>query len=306
MKIFITGASGFIGRHLTMKLCKEHTVKILVNCNKPDASPGIAGAVRGSIDTDGGWVQELSDFKPDYVIHMAGRGLDPAQRNDPRTIQVNVEGTFRLLRAVENLNIRGIILTGSCLEYGANPGGKIPTGAPLHPTDLYGSTKAAATNISKIWAQEKKIKYAITRPFTVYGPDEANYRVEYQIAKALLSNRQLSLSPGQQRRDFIYIDDLVHAYERIISKSSFSGEIYNIGSGKSVSRLEFGDLAAKITGTKRTPLLVGSHPYRSNEIMELCADISELHALGWQPQTRIEAGIGELVKYVSYKENLKA
>jgi nucleoside-diphosphate-sugar epimerase len=247
----------------------------------------------------------VKEFAPHYVVHLAGAGLEPKQRNDPSTVSVNVQGTFRLLGALEGAPLDGLLLTGSCLEYGTNAGGPLTPHTALHPTELYGATKMAATSIAKIWAKENGVRHAIMRPFTIYGPGEAPYRVEYQMAKALLSRQPLRLSPGMQKRDWVYIADVVEAYRTVLAQGAFNGEVYNVGSGRSISLKELGQALARACGEPPGALQFGADPYRENEIMDLCADCTELEKLGWRAREKLSDGLQALVQDVRRREKLE-
>lgn len=299
MKVWVTGASGFIGHHLVQKLLADgHEVGALRHRREiPVADPRLE-VIEGDLGVPGPWIGQLKSFAPKQVIHLAGAGLDPSRRNDPQAIEVNVQGTFRLLEALEGVKLRGFVLTGSCLEYGQNAGGPIPPDAPLRPTDFYGASKASATQITGVWAKENEVPFCVVRPFAVYGPGEAPYRVEYQMARALLKNEPLTLSAGEQKRDFVYIDDVVDAYQAILHKAGWNGEVYNIGNGTSISLLKLGQLLARLTGGPLSNLKFGERPYRENEIMDLCADAQALRALGWKPAVSLDEGMGRLVSFV--------
>lgn len=138
-----------------------------------------------------------------------------------------------------------------------------------------------------------------------YGPFDDESKFTTMIFRRLMRQEPcIDLTPGDQKRHFIYIDDVVRAFCRIIDSldalpSGFSS--FEVSTEESVSIKDFVNLAKKITGNTVTKLDFGAVPYRANELMDSRTDISALKTLGWHPEISLEEGI----KMTIEKENGK-
>jgi nucleoside-diphosphate-sugar epimerase len=120
-------------------------------------------------------------------------------------------------------------LIGTSGEYGSGYG--LTETAPLQPTSDYGATRASATLITKSYCERRGIDYTILRPFAVYGPCEAPYRlIPYAITQAM-KGKTTKISAGQQTRNYIYIDDVTRGIFTACLSDKASGKIFNICTG---------------------------------------------------------------------------
>jgi len=132
-----------------------------------------------------------------------------------------------------------------------------------------------------------------------YGPhDDASKFVTYIIHKILNNVERIDLTKGEQKRDFIYIDDVVDAFMRICSHSEKLGNgyfHYEIGSAHAIEIREFVKLVKKQANNGHTLLNFGALPYRENEVMESHVDISEMQKLGWSTRVTLEDGLRKTI-----------
>lgn len=132
-----------------------------------------------------------------------------------------------------------------------------------------------------------------------YGPFDDNSKFVTFIIQSLLKGvEQIDLTKGEQKRDFIYIDDVVDAFLKIIENSCRLGTgfyQYEIGSGRTIAIRDFVMLAKKFANNHNTLLNFGALPYRQNEVMESEVDISEIRKLGWHPRTTLEEGLKKTI-----------
>lgn len=147
-----------------------------------------------------------------------------------------------------------------------------------------------------------KCKLINMKIFHMYGPNDSLHKFVSSIIKSLMENIPfINLTPGEQMRDFIYIDDVVEAYRIILNVPDLvNGNFmeFEVGTGNAISIKDFVILIKEITGSK-TELRFGVLPYRKNEIMEAKANNLSLVSLGWNPSFTIEAGLNSQIK----KEN---
>ncbi len=133
-----------------------------------------------------------------------------------------------------------------------------------------------------------------------YGPYDDNSKFVTFILQSLLDDvEKIDLTEGKQKRDFIYIDDVVDAFLKIINHSNElrKGFIsYEIGTSHTISIRDFVTLAGKIVGNEHTRLNFGALPYRENEVMESRVDIAEMRKLNWSPKFSLEEGLKKTIE----------
>jgi nucleoside-diphosphate-sugar epimerase len=145
---------------------------------------------------------------------------------------------------------------------------------------------------------QDKCKLVNMKIFHMYGPNDAPNKFIPQIINFLKDNKkEIDLSPGEQRRDFIYMDDVVSSFKTVLDRNSLISakfQEFEIGTSRSVSIREFVELAKKISGST-SELRFGALDYRAGEIMESKADISKLSLLGWKPGVNLEKGLEKIL-----------
>jgi nucleoside-diphosphate-sugar epimerase len=131
----------------------------------------------------------------------------------------------------------------------------------------------------------------------MYGAGDDESKFTTHVIKSCLANvAELKLTAGEQKRDFIYIDDVVSAYMRLLEKAKQQAfQEYDLGSGKAIKIREFVETVHKVTQS-RTHINFGALPYRENEIMQSEADTKLLKSLGWSCKVDLAEGIKAVVK----------
>lgn len=192
------------------------------------------------------------------------------------------------------------------LEYGYKS--KLVSECSLpHPQSIYGIKKSAAVQLLSFMAKKaKQGNLVILRPFGVFGESEGNYKLFSQIINTLNKGLPLEMTEGEQKRDYIYIDDFIDACIRA-AKSTLTNvnnvEIINIGSGKETSIKDIALEIADQLGVNKDLLKFGALPYRPDEIMYSVANIKKAKKiLNWKPKTSLEEGIKNMIKKYQKKE----
>jgi nucleoside-diphosphate-sugar epimerase len=295
-KVFITGASGFVGANLVRFLLKKnYSVHII---HRTTTLPWRLKEIKDQLMIHRADITDyrslkiaISEAQPDYIIHLAAYGAYHYQTELEKIISVNVLGLQNLLKASEQIPYKCFINTGSSSEYGIK-------NKPMKETDFcdpvsfYAATKLAATNIGKVYAKQNNKPIVTFRLFSVYGPYEEPGRLIPTIMKALLKKEVINLSSGTQRRDFISVEDVCRAYETALHlKSNISGEIFNIGTGSEYSNDEI--VHRLFTVTKDTTRIKkGTYTKRSWDTTHWQADISySTKRLRWRPRLTIDKGL---------------
>jgi nucleoside-diphosphate-sugar epimerase len=133
----------------------------------------------------------------------------------------------------------------------------------------------------------------------MYGPGDGQDKFVPRFIQSARSNfsDNLLLTPGEQKRDFIYVEDVVSAIETVIrGNDRYDFKSFEVGSGKSTSLREFAERVLEVMGSNATPPF-GSISYRPDEIMNSNADISALVEIGWTPKTTLHQGIVNTVQH---------
>ena len=232
MNILVTGASGFVGRHLLAYL-KNHSDN---NCT---------GLARTSSDDDNCLACELVDraqidniikrLKPELIFHTAGSFSNHFETD----LENNVVCTKNILESVKECSPASrIVLMGSAAEYGEikNDENPVTEDHPLNPISIYGWSKAAQTQLAHLYSKTYGLDIVIARTFNLMGKGMSDSlfigRIEKQI-QAIRSGESQHISVGNldAERDYIDINEACALYYKIARKGK-SGEIYNVGSGK--------------------------------------------------------------------------
>lgn len=133
-----------------------------------------------------------------------------------------------------------------------------------------------------------------------YGPNDDESKFATYIVKSLLSGvDEIDLTPGAQKRDFIYIDDVADAFVKVITCNSDSVGFYNyeVGSNINTSIRDFVEVARRLAGNNKTKLNFGGIPYRDNEVMESSVDTMAIRQLGWKPKIALEDGLRQTISF---------
>lgn len=291
MKIFITGGTGFIGKHLINKLKKTEHELMLLTIEKekfPSFYPRNLQTISGNLAEVNKWKKFLHNFNPDTVIHMAWENIpDYSWENSMKNLTYGLD-FFKILK---NTDCKKIIVTGSCWEYGEKKGclseKKIPKSsnpftAAKNCLNVMGSSLAKESGINFIW----------TRLFYVYGPFQRSYSLLPHVINNISNGEKPDIKTPDSRNDFIYIEDAVKAL-KMISEKCEKSEIFNIGSGKPT---KVGDIVEIIS---KKNLYNYNIPVKTNNPdIDFWADISKIkRIIGWKPETTLEEGIDKTVKF---------
>ena len=228
--ILITGGTGFIGYHLAKALKKKFKI-ISLSSQRPTDGRKIKNVVYLKCDLFKKKLlfKSLDNIKVDYVINLAGY---INHSNKKQTLNSHYYGCKNLVdyfRLKKNLVL--FIQIGSSLEYGKK-------NSPHHeklkgnPNAVYGQSKLKSTNYILKMAKKFKFKFVILRLYQIYGPNQEINRLIPLVISSCLKNKKFNCSSGIQVRDFLYVEDLINLFKKILlSKKKIKG-IFNIGSNK--------------------------------------------------------------------------
>lgn len=303
-KVLITGATGFIGSNLTRRLIQEGFEVGITKREKSDVwrIKDLLDKIV-TYDVDLRDTQEVSKavshFRPDVIFHLATYyAVEHESQEVSLMIDTNVLGTANLLEASKESMVKLFVNTSSCFVYKESKD-KLRENDDLSPLNLYALTKLQAEQDCSFYAERYGLKTITLRIFPPYGPADHERRLIPYTIKILLNEEKPKMTTGKQRWDFVYVDDIVDAYFKLLSISDLSQkhEIFNIGTGNVISVREVVSQIKEIIGSELEPEW-GAVPYRKNEVWFTCADIRKAKTfLKWKPKTQIEEGLKYTVEW---------
>ncbi len=304
-KAVITGPTGAIGVALINELV-QHNIKVYAVC-RPE-SKRLVNIPKNPLVTviacDLDQLGNLSDIineSCDVFYHFGWDGTFGDSRNNMQGQLKNVQYTLDAVEAASRLWCRKFVGAGSQAEYGRVEG-KLNSSTPAFPENGYGIAKLCAGQMSRILCEQKQMEHIWTRILSIYGPyDGINTMIMSVIAK-LMNNEKPSLTKGEQLWDYLYAKDAGYAMY-LLGKKGISGKTYCIGSGKVMPLAQYVEVLRNCISPE-LPLGFGEIPYAPKQVMNLCADISDLTAdTGFLPQYSFEAGIKETIEWYKGRIN---
>ena len=301
IKYIITGGAGFIGSHLVEKLIKKNKKIIVLDNLSTGRLENIKRFkkkirfIKCDISKKGNWTKEFKGKC--YVFHLASLAdIVPSIQNPKKYFESNVNGTLNILEACRNAKIIKFIYSASSSCYG------IPKNYPtkelekINPMYPYALTKKMGEDLIVHWSKVFDIPFISLRLFNVYGTrsrTSGTYGAMFGVflAQKLANHPFTIVGSGKQTRDFTYVTDVVDAFLKC-SKSKISNEIFNIGSGKTIS---VNKITSLIKGKK---VFIKKRPGEPNCTF---ADISKIKKyIGWAPKINIEKGVDMLLNDIEY------
>lgn len=301
MKAIVTGGAGFIGSHLVDALLSEGvSVTVLDNFStgRPENLDHIKDQIKlieCDISKAGIWEKEVDGAN--WVIHLAALADIVPSINDPEAyFNANVVGTLNVLKASKKYKIKRFIYSASSSCYGIPAAYPTPEDTPMEPQYPYALTKRLGEELVIHWAKLYNLPALSLRFFNVYGPrsrTSGTYGAVFGVflAQKLAQQPMTIVGDGNQTRDFTYVTDIVSALMAALL-SSKSAEIYNVGSGTTIS-------------VNRISELIGGEvvyiPKRPGEPDCTFADISKINKeLNWDPTISIERGVEMVLDNIHY------
>lgn len=300
--VLITGCSGYVGTAVAMALSSR--CETIVAPARPGAKlPALTNLVRHHIARNGlGDVPGLiATTRPDLVIHCAAYGVKPQERDASTMFEVNTSATIDIFSAAARY-ARGIIVAGSVSEYGATAEAPYSETSPLEMHKIYGASKAAATIACLSMATQRAFPCLVLRLFNIIGPNEPPHRLVSSLVSSLRKGERVRLSPGDQQRDFIYVDDVANAFlaaaRYLLTKNAPTppAEIVNICTGIPTSVRRLCEKLAGRIGCPSDLLGFGDLPYRPDDVMTSYGSPAKARdLLGWTPVWTMDRAIDEIL-----------
>jgi GDP-4-dehydro-6-deoxy-D-mannose reductase len=295
MKVLITGALGFTGRHLARRLASEPDVTVF-GVDRIAAVPeglGFAEYQTCDITADGAIAALVARIRPDWIFHLSGLFTGPL----PELYRANLISVIELLESVSAVGYDAkVLVIGSAAEYGLVGRGRMPIteDAPCAPVNMYGRTKHAATVAALEYAR-RGVKVAVARPFNLIGAGVPAALVVGavldRIAQALeRGDEEVRVGNLDCERDFVAVNDVIDGYLALMAREPW-GRVFNLCSGRPAT---IRSVVATLLSYAPRPLHLVVDPVlcRPDDVPVVYGSWERAHrAFGFMPATPLEGAL---------------
>lgn len=309
-RVLVTGGAGFIGSHLVDALVGRGDSVVVVDNLFSGREENLAG-VRDRIEFVRGDIRDLGLVRTlvrgcDHVLHQAALASVPLSVDDPETTTaVNVQGTLNVLIAARDAGVKRVVFAASSAAYGetdVTPQAETLLPAPVSP---YAASKVAGELYLRVFAEAYGLQTISLRYFNVFGPRQ-DPRSHYAavipkfITALLAGEAPVVFGTGRQSRDFIHVDNVVHANLLAMEAPGVpAGAVFNVGAGEAYDLLTLLSVIAEETGTRAEPVFA---PPRAGDVMRTEASIDAIRAaLGYRVVVDFREGLRRTIEW--YRAN---
>ena len=307
-KILITGATGFVGSHLT-ELCVEKGFKV-VAFDRYNPNYNLGWLEKSKYKKDINFIfGDIRDYDSvlktmrgcKIIFHLAALiGIPYSYASPLAYIKTNIEGTYNILESSKYLNTEQTIITSTSEVYGSAKYVPINEKHSLAAQSPYSASKISADQLAFSYWNSFKLPVKIIRPFNIYGPRQSSRAVIPSIIIQALNNKdEIKLGNIKPTRDFTYVTDTCNAFLAILKMKSLFGNILNVGSNTENS-IEY--IAKKILAKLNSKAKIKQEKQRirstKSEVVRLVCDNSKiLKHTKWKPEIKIEKGLDMTINW---------
>lgn len=293
IKIVVTGAEGFLGRKVVERLAREDTSVIAVDrvAHEGEELQGVTYH-QADLSDPVSLLPSAISHQPFVLVHLAW----DMRRHLGHEVQNEMVKQFSAI--LEYWNDRGLsklVAMGSAEEYGGYDGTIHEAVEPVLPLSPYGQAKRKAHDLAAAWSERENKAVLWLRPFVIYGPGQrGDMMIPYAVTCAR-DGKEADFTDGQQRRDFVYIDDVADAIALAVAAEPSGMNEVNIGTGRPVKVADVLMTIAKHFGAEEN-FHLGARPRRENEPDVQAADTTVAkELLGWKSQVDVFEGLKRTV-----------
>jgi UDP-glucuronate 4-epimerase len=328
MKVLVTGAAGFIGSHVALRLLARGDSVIGLDNLNDYYDPALKRArlarfsdhaaytdVRVDVADRSAIAALFAKYSPDRVIHLAAQaGVRYSITNPQAYIDTNIVGFGNILEGCRHNATQHLVYASSSSVYGANT--TLPFAVRQnvdHPLSLYAASKKANELMAHTYSSIFSLPTTGLRFFTVYGPWGRPDMALFLFTRNILEGKPIDVfNHGKHSRGFTYIDDIVEGIIRVVdtapeadpawsgatpdpSTSAAPYRIYNIGSNTATPLMRYIELIEQVLGKKAK---LNYLPLQAGDVPDSCADVEDLErAVGYHPTTPVEVGVRNFVEW---------
>ncbi|MEO1781204.1 NAD-dependent epimerase/dehydratase family protein [Enterococcus diestrammenae] len=309
----VTGGAGFIGSTLVNRISKDNNVVIVDDLSMgditkiKDINKTNVDFIEGSVTDEQLMTKIFNENQFDYIFHLAAvASVADSVVRPVETHEVNFESVLLLLELCRKnqKNLKRLVFSSSAAVYGDEPTlPKLET-STIKPLTPYAVDKFAAERYVLNYNSLYNLPTSAVRFFNVYGPNQ-NPNSPYSGVLSILTDRYETLlngeessftifGDGEQRRDFVYIDDVVDALLLVADSVDSLGNVYNVGTGNATS---LNDIVSVYRNYLNKSISVNYEEKRDGDIQDSYSDISNLNRLGFFPKYSVTRGIEAYLEY---------
>jgi CDP-paratose synthetase len=287
MHILLTGATGFLGRHLLPGLTVDgHRVTVLKRSTSDTSVLDLEGDRLQTWNADEHGIKPLFESTPvDVIVHLATDYTRVLEQGVSASLQANIDMPTQLLHAAAQYGCRGFVNADTCIET---------------RYALYAATKKAFLEIARYYAANHDIRFVNMRLAYFYGPGDYSHRFLPLLIERVLSEEALAATGGEQRRDLIHVEDVAAAFRAVLSLWEGWTEPwidFDIGSGQTVSLRELATRVATLA-EKELRIQWGELPYARHELFDMALNTQEACSrLNWRPRVSLDEGLRRTIAW---------
>ncbi len=294
MRILVTGASGFVGRHALCPLVARGYEVHAVSSRRihADAS-GVVWHCANLLEREA-TTSLLRSLRPTHLLHLAWH-TDPSDYwNSPENYRW-LDASATLVQQFQRYGGGRVVMAGTCAEYDWRYGFCSETATPCRPSSLYGTSKHSLYKTLQAVCEETRLSGAWARLFFLYGPGEHRMKLLPSVISALVDGQMATCRHGELVRDYLYVVDAADALATLVD-SRVEGPV-NIASGQGVALGELTSMAAECLGA-RNRVRLGLDESACDDAAAVVADVRRLQEeVGFSPRFDLATGIAATVAW---------
>lgn len=263
-----------------------------------------ADVIEADLAFEGTGAQLLERLQPHCVVNAVGYGVDRDERDEALTRRLNADLVGELGEALVDMEEHlpkwpgmRLVHLGSAFEYGSVPG-HVMEDAPCHPATTYARYKLEGTERLSELHSRRGLQSVTLRVATVYGPGEHRQRLLPSLIRAARTGETVSLTAGEQERDFTYVEEVAEGVVRMAAATVPADPVMNLATGRLKTVRWFATCARDMLGIPPERVIFGALPYRDDEVWQGEIDVHRLESvLGWKPSIPVPEGIERTIAW---------
>lgn len=300
-RILITGAKGYIASNLILQLEKEGYDLYLLERTSSGKDTGRYHPV--DIDDHASLQKAMEEAQPNVVLHLAATGFNYEKKQTiDDLINTNFIATSKLAQFCQAIpDFRKFIYLTTYMECQGYDRAIKPDDM-IVPQSEYAFSKSLSTNLLVYLSKSGRMNANVLRLFSVYGLDDRPFRFIPTLFDTMINGKSTDTTSLSQKRDFVFIKDVVDAIVHTIKKNKTSDVVYNVGNGKPTPLSEVARKIMALYPNSKGRINIGAKPDRPNEAQCYFADISRTEKeFGWKPKYDLDAGLSQTSELLNRK-----